>query len=107
MVDSARALLPHEVDELGEDLAAVAAAIGLPMNRLARRSRGYPVGATFGVSSTISHAPRHRARESAGGATRPDVGRRGASRRPPLGPLQEPLRRRWASSSESHAPSVT
>ena len=33
MVDGAQALLPHEVVELGEQLAAIAAAIGRPMNR--------------------------------------------------------------------------
>ena len=34
MVDGAQALLPHEVVELGEQLAAIAAAVGRPMNRL-------------------------------------------------------------------------
>jgi 3-deoxy-7-phosphoheptulonate synthase len=33
MVDGAQALLPHEMVELGEQLAAIAAAIGRPMNR--------------------------------------------------------------------------
>jgi 3-deoxy-7-phosphoheptulonate synthase len=33
MVDGAQALLPHEVVELGEQLAAIAAAVGRPMNR--------------------------------------------------------------------------
>ena len=33
MVDGAQALLPHEVVELGEQLAAIAAAIGRSMNR--------------------------------------------------------------------------
>jgi 3-deoxy-7-phosphoheptulonate synthase len=33
MVDGAQALLPHEVVELGEQLAAIAAAIGRTMNR--------------------------------------------------------------------------
>ena len=33
MVDGAQALLPHEVVELGEQLAAIAAAVGRTMNR--------------------------------------------------------------------------
>jgi 3-deoxy-7-phosphoheptulonate synthase len=33
LVDGAQALLPHEVVELGEQLAAIAAAVGRPMNR--------------------------------------------------------------------------
>jgi 3-deoxy-7-phosphoheptulonate synthase len=33
MVDGAQALLPHEMVELGEQLAAIAAAVGRPMNR--------------------------------------------------------------------------
>jgi 3-deoxy-7-phosphoheptulonate synthase len=33
MVDGAQALLPHEVVELGGQLAAIAAAVGRPMNR--------------------------------------------------------------------------
>jgi 3-deoxy-7-phosphoheptulonate synthase len=33
MVDGAQAMLPHEVVELGHQLAAIAAAIGRPMNR--------------------------------------------------------------------------
>jgi 3-deoxy-7-phosphoheptulonate synthase len=33
MVDGAQALLPHEMVELGEELAAIAAAIGRSMNR--------------------------------------------------------------------------
>jgi 3-deoxy-7-phosphoheptulonate synthase len=33
MVDGAQALLPHEMVELGEQLAAIAAAVGRTMNR--------------------------------------------------------------------------
>jgi 3-deoxy-7-phosphoheptulonate synthase len=33
MVDGAQALLPHEMVELGEQLAAIAAAVGRSMNR--------------------------------------------------------------------------